>query len=406
MKRVFLVSAILVIALLLLLLGYGFYLNYSNERNIALNFASQKVSLVAVRAKEGNILTHWNDWPVKLHAEKQADVVSRNSGILTEIYVQQGQLVEEGQVLAKVVSEEIDSKLVEIDAQLARARTLRDKYRITYNRFDKLKDSGAVSMEQFDSAKAEYLGAEAEIKAMEAQKQQYQLMFERLTLKAPFAGEVKIIYRKIGGYLAAGTPVMMVADFSKLHFYDDETTVADLNELEPLDQEMRLYIADSERKKVYSTKYSPGNDLDTLYTKHIFTEGDWKKFYSVRVSKIEPPVNESAEKRILTFEVDNASRDLEPRNYQSAILVATQEQHGVLVPLTALGNSNGSSASTVLVMNSNGVMEKRSVETGAADYSSQVVLVRKGLNAGEVVLLQYDEEMAGNKKVSFTVKEW
>lgn len=406
MKKIFLVSSGIVIGLVLLLLGYGFYLNYSNERNIALSFASQKVSLTAVKSKEGAVRTCWVDRPIKLHAQLQTDVVSRNSGILTDIFVEQGQLVEKGQVLAKVVSEEIDAKLVEIEAQLARARTLREKHGITYNRYNILKDTGAVSMEQVDTAKAEYFGANAEVKAMEAQKQQYELMLERLTLRAPFAGEVKMVYKKVGGYLSAGTPVMMVADFSKLLFYDDETTPSDLNELEPLGQELRLYFSESELKKVYSSKYSPGNDLDTLYSKQIFAEGSWNKFYKARVAKIEPPMEQPAESRTITYEVDNVDRGLEPRNYQSVILKSTVEQHGVLVPFSALDSNARGYTGNIIVVNGEGETEKRKVETGATDYSSQVAQIRKGLQAGEVVLLQYDEQAIGNKKVSFTVKEW
>ena len=286
MKKIILFSAGIIIFVVLSILCYGFYLNYSNEKNIAINFASQKASFVAVKSREGDLFTRWIDWPIKLHAKKQADVVSRNSGVLSKIFVEQGQIVEKGQILAKVVSEEIDTKLVELDAQLARTKTVRDKYKITYARYEKLKDTGAVSMEQYDSAKAEYFGYVEEVKAIEAQKHQYELMFDRLDLKAPFAGEVMVVYKKIGSYLDAGAPVMMIADFSKLQFYDDEVTDFDLKQLEPLDQELRLYLADTELKKVYSSKYSPGRDLYSkskyFWCKRSTSNPRYKHFWSTR----------------------------------------------------------------------------------------------------------------------------
>ncbi|MBQ0067207.1 MAG: efflux RND transporter periplasmic adaptor subunit, partial [Phascolarctobacterium sp.] len=401
----------IIIFVVLSILGYGFYLNYTNEKNIALNFASQKVSFVAVRSQMEEIALRWVKYPVKLYAPKHADVVSRNAGILSKVYVEQGQKVKAGQLLALVVSEEIDSKLTEIDAELARTKTLREKYRLTYERYGKLKDSGAVSLEQYDTAKAEYLGTVEQVRAMMAQKEQYELMRDRLSLRAPFDGEVKFVYKKETSYLAPGTPVMLVGDFSTLYFYDDSCWQENIVQQEPLDQEFRLSISYNELQKVFKSKHSPGNDFyTTLGLNNLIDDDDsedYRKSYKVKIVKIEPPLSEEAEKRIVTYAVDNSEGDLEPRTYQDMVFRGTVSTKEVVVPSWALGDD----LTAVMVLGKDGVVEKRQVVAGTVDEGNvkggrQRIAIKEGLKAGELVLCEYDASLEGKKNVMFTVKEW
>ena len=407
MKKVFTVAISLVIMLIAVILGYGFYLNYSNEKNIALSIAHQKRVYTAVRCRTEEIFNRWVRWPVKFYSSKRADVVSRNAGILSRIYVEPGQKVKEGRLLATVTSEEIDSKLTELAAEIARVRTMRDKYKVTYERYGKLKDLGAVTLEQYDMSKAEYFGAVEEVKAMTAQREQYELMRERLSLKAPFDGEVKFIYKKENSYLTQGTPVMMVGDFSTLYFYDDNVSDEDIMQLSPLEQDFELQIESKELQKVYKDKFSPGSSNYATLGKDLYYGDKKYRAYKVRVVKVEPPVDQKADRRSMIYAVDNSSGDLEPKIYHDVILCGTTVMKSIVVPFSAVGDN----MTAVMVLSKDGVIEKRQVKVGPSQEGEDMnaaikVAILEGLQENELVLYDFDAFLAGKKNVEFTVREW
>lgn len=407
MRKIFTVAIGLVITMIAVILGYGFYLNYSNEKNIALSIAHQKRVYTAVRCRTEEIFNRWVRWPVKLYSAKRADVVSRNAGILSRIYVEPGQKVKEGQLLALVTSEEIDSKLTELTAEIARVKTMRDKYKVSYERYNRLKDMGAVSLEQYDMAKAEYFGAAEEVKAMTAQREQYELMRERLSLKAPFDGEVKFVYKKETSYLTQGTPVMMVGDFSTMYFYDDNTTDEDILQLSPIEQEFKLLVEEKELQKVYKDKYSPGNSNYANMGKDDYYAVKGYRPYKVKIVKIEPGLDQKADTRTVTYAVDNSSGDLEPKIYQNVIFCGTEVKKAVVVPFSAVGDN----LTAVMVLNKDGVIEKRQVKVGPTYEGDDVnvgtkAAVLDGLQENELVLCDFDAFLAGKKNVEFTVREW
>ena len=407
MKKVLIAAIGLVITLIAVILGYGFHLNYSNEKNIALNLAHQKRVCFAVRCRTEEIFNRWAQWPVKLYAAKRADVVSRNAGILSRIYVEPGQKVKEGQLLALVTSEEIDSKLTELAAEIARVRTVRDKYRVTFERYGRLKDVGAVSLEQYDMAKAEYEGAVEEVKTVTAQREQYELMRERLSLKAPFDGEVKFVYKKEMSYVTQGMPVMMVGDFSKLYFYDDSVSEGDILQLSPLEQEFRLLIGDRELQKVYRDKYSPGNSSYATLGKNYSYGGKEYQAYKVSLVKVEPDLAQKADRRIMTYAVDNSSGELEPKIYQDVIFSGTTVMRSVVVPISAVGDN----LTAVMVLTGDGVIEKRKVKVGPVYNGDDVNVgiksaILEGLQENELVLYDFNPSLAGMKNVEFRVREW
>ena len=109
----------------------------------------------------------------------------------------------------------------------------------------------------------------------------------------------------------------------------------------------------------------------------------------------------------LTYAVDNISGDLEPKIYQNVVFCGTEVKKAVIVPFSAVGDN----LTAVLVLNKDGVIEKRQVKVGPTYEGDDVKVgskaaVLEGLQDDELVLYDFDGDLAGKKNVELTVREW
>ena len=198
-----------------------------------------------------------------------------------------------------------------------------------------------------------------------------------------------------------------MGDFSALHFYDDCATDADILQLSPIEQEFKLLVEEKELQKVYKDKYSPGNSNYANMGKDDYYAVKGYRPYKVKIVKIEPGLATKADTRTVTYAVDNSSGDLEPKIYQNVVFCGTDVQKAVVVPFSAVGDN----LTAVLVLNKDGVIEKRQVKVGPTYEGDDVKVgskaaVLEGLQENDLVLYDFDADLAGKKNVELTVREW
>lgn len=375
-----------IVGLAMLLVVYGFYLNYSSEKNIAQQISNSRTRLEGIRVHSDVISASWEMPTLRLEAENMTDVISRNSGTLEEVYVKQNQKVVKGQPLARVLGEDLDVKIKQLEADIARAVTARNRHALSLERYEKLLGSGAISLEKYDDIKAQYEGSVSEVKAMELQKEQYELMRERLIIKAPMDGIVVMLYKKPGAFISEGMPVAMVGDFSHLIFKEDmEDRRAE--SLLPLEQNWELKFSAEDLKRVFESKYNKEN------------KGSDESF-TAKVVEIDPPMAVNAGMRTITWSVDNSSGMLEPKRYQRTKFQATSKHSGKLIPSSALDKQTQSS---VLVWNGEKKLERRKVVVGAR-VKNDIEIV-DGLNENEVVIISDQLGLKEGQSVDVVVKE-
>ena len=102
----------------------------------------------------------------------------------------------------------------------------------------------------------------------------------------------------------------------------------------------------------------------------------------------------------MLWSIDNAAHILEPLTYTGVTMQADKGYDCLTVPLTAMTDSE---RKMVFVVNGEGVVERRSIETGANDGTYIEVL--NGLNEGEVVVLESFEGLDNGVKVEVTLEE-
>ncbi|OOF64980.1 multidrug efflux RND transporter periplasmic adaptor subunit AcrA [Rodentibacter pneumotropicus] len=173
---------------------------------------------------------------------------AQNAGTVSNVFVQNGQIVKKGDLLVELDSSVERANLKASQAQLPALRQ-------TYQRYANLLASNAVSRQEVDNAKSAYDAQVANIESLKA-------MIERRQIVAPFDGKAGIVKVNVGQYVNVGTEIVRVEDTSS----------------------MKIDFAISQ------------NELDKLHLgQRVTTTTDARQgeTFSARITAIEPAINSS-----------------------------------------------------------------------------------------------------------------
>tara|TARA_R100001369_G_scaffold84885_1_gene118076 strand:- start:233 stop:1402 length:1170 start_codon:yes stop_codon:yes gene_type:complete len=144
--------------------------------------------------------------------ELQGNVTTKNlmtitpeyNGILTRVYVEEGQKVNKGQVLAKIDDGGLSQQLAQLRIQSDLAKT-------TYERQKRLWDQNIGSEMQYLQAKSMF---ESQREAINQLQQQ----ISKTTVKAPFSGTIDDVITEQGSVVATGqTPLMRIVNLDNMY---------------------------------------------------------------------------------------------------------------------------------------------------------------------------------------------
>lgn len=373
----------LIIAIALLFVGYGAYLNYRSEKNIVQQINKQIIRLEGVKAEYKNVKHIMEKDNLRLSAKNMTDAITRQEGIIAEIYVQENQSVVKGQPIARIVNEDIPLKIAQIDANIAKEQAALIRAEHTFERYKKLLESDAISSEKYDEALANYDAEKATMKELELQREQYELLEQRLIITAPIDGDILMLYKKEGTFLSAGTAVALVGDFSKLQFTENVND-DEFHNLQPWQQNWQVKFSQSDLETIYPVNYKEGN------------KGDMQLF-DAKIVNVEPTPDIPADRRIIYWEIDNTYGLLEPKLYQNVKMYAQEEHKGLVVPLTALIDNRNA----VYVWNADGSLELRNVTLGITD--ERYVEITSGIVEGDIVIVSGKDGLSDGTKADVTI---
>lgn len=385
MKRIFMIAVGLLIAIILVLVGFGAFLNYRDENNIARRMSSRVLRLHGVKAEVRELSGRFVKESLRLSAENMTDAVSRMEGTIAEVYVAPNQLVKQGQPICRIVSEDIEMRLAQADVNIARAEAVRVRYENAYGRYRRLVDMDAVSKEQYDDVVANYKSATAEVEMLRIEKRQYEILKDRLTVTAPIDGEVLMLYKKAGGFLQAGASVALIGNFNKLNF-KESVSDADFQRLGGYNNAWNVRFSKNDLDKIYSGKFGVENKG--------YTES-----FTARIKKIDPPLAAEASLRSVQWEIDNTAGLLEPKRYQNVMFEEQESRRVLAVPVAAFVNDERNS----VFVHEQGVLKLRAVESGIMD--GKYCEISGGLEPGDIVVVSGKEGLTDGTKAEVTLEE-
>lgn len=147
----------------------------------------------------------WDEYVGRFRAIDRVDVRARVSGYLEEINFEDGEFVDEGDVLFVIDQDPFKVVLDRAEADLLSAETRLELAEKEFSRIEGLRETGAVSQEQYDRRFQELLTARAGLASAEASVNAARLDLEFTVIKAPVAGKISENFVSKGNLVSGGT---------------------------------------------------------------------------------------------------------------------------------------------------------------------------------------------------------
>jgi membrane fusion protein (multidrug efflux system) len=288
-----------------------------------------------------------------IEANEQVEIRSEVSGIIENIYFQEGSNVTKGQVLFKVND-------LELKAQLRQAATKESLASENERRAKLLLQKEAISQEEYDVARADYKSAQAQSQLIKAQ-------IAKTSVRAPFSGKIGLRSISPGTYI---TPAILVAKLVNI----------------------------SKLKITFSIPEKYADQVKNNTTLSFTVSGSTEKYFA-KVYAIEPEVAVATRTLQVRAIAENKNGRLLPGTFANVELPLDIIKDAIVIPTEAIiPVQNGKK----VFISSNGQAKEIMVETTTRTDAS--ILVLSGLKVGDTVLTSGVMSLKNETPVKVTIK--
>lgn len=193
----------------------------ANEKNQIESFA------VANPIQKDTVFT--KEYVAEIQAIKNVEIRNRVKGFIDNIHIDEGQFVNQGQLLFSISAQEFTNELQRAKSQLKSAEadliTLQIDLRNTRNLFTK----NIVSKSEVEAAESKVEAAVANCEVLKSTVSTAQLNVSFTKILAPFSGYINRIPNKIGSLVEEGTILSTISDNHEIYTYFRVTELEYLN---------------------------------------------------------------------------------------------------------------------------------------------------------------------------------
>ncbi len=368
--------------ILLLCAGGIWYWRKNADDRSGINYLTETV-------RRGEILATVNA-SGELDAVVSVDVGAQVSGQIEKLYVELGQQIKKGDLIAEIDSttqrnelERSKAQLASYEAQLAARKVTRDVAQARYNREVKLRSTDSTSRENLESAQQTLASAKADVAEMESQIVQARL--------AVSTAETNLGYTRISAPLDGTVVSIPVEEGQTVNANQTTPTIVKVADLSRMENKIEISEGDI-------TRVAPG--MPVIYT--ILSEPDIS--FRARLDSIDPGNTSVTNAGATSSGSSSSSSSNEAVYYYGKSIVSNEDgrlrigmttqntivvsraQDVIIVPSIVLEKrtARGRTSYFVQVLTPAGTVEERAVETGVSDnLNTQIV---SGLAEGERVV--------------------
>ncbi len=153
-------------------------------------------------------VTTVDSYPGVVVALNEVELRPQVGGYITGIFVKDGQRVTKGQKLYEIDRTKYQAAYNSAKANLAVAKSNRDRTKKDAERYTKLSEQDAVARQRVDYALTDLANAESQVTAAEAQLSAAANDLQRSVIIAPFTGTIGISQVKLGAFASPGTTIL------------------------------------------------------------------------------------------------------------------------------------------------------------------------------------------------------
>jgi RND family efflux transporter MFP subunit len=267
---------------------------------------------------------------------KEVKIASEVQGKLIGLYIENGDVVKAGQVIAVLDASVYQVQLNSIEASIAKAK-------LDLARYNNLIEMGGATPMQAEST-------QLQINSLIAEKKQVLEQISHMQIRAPFGGKVENVAVELGSFVSYGTIVGQLIDNSSL--------------------KINIYLSEQEAFKVKTGQQVSISSI-------VLTEPKVGK-----ISMISDKADASGKFLAEISFINNHKEKLKAGILADVHFSSQEIETGLAIPVSALLAS--AKDAKVFVVKGNKV-EQRSIKTGIV--TSDKVQVLEGLQAGEQVVI-------------------
>ncbi|AIZ41200.1 MULTISPECIES: efflux RND transporter periplasmic adaptor subunit [Cellulophaga] len=168
----------------------------------------KKVPLITTITAKNEVFNHYLELQGNVTTKDLLVITPEYNGILTNIYVKEGQNVRKGQILGKIDDGGLSQQVAQLEIQAELAKT-------TFERQKRLWDQQIGSEIQYLQAKSTY---EAQSRAVAQLQQQ----IAKTVIRAPFSGTIDDVITEQGSVVAAGqSQIMRIVNLDHMYIETD-----------------------------------------------------------------------------------------------------------------------------------------------------------------------------------------
>lgn len=304
-----------------------------------------------------------------IQAVGTVEVGSQVSGTVAKVLADYNDKVRENQTLVVLDQSTLQASMEEAEAQKAKAEAQLERSRSDFERIQKLYAQGHVAEKELTDARTTFLMDQASVKSADASLRRSRESLSHATIRSPIRGTVLKRSVEVGQTVAASlsSPTLFVIaeDLSKLEILAgvDES---DISQIFP-EQEVR-----------FSVQAYP----DSLFQGRV------------RQVRLQPESVQNVVTYQVVVDASNPSGILLPGMTATVDFVVDKAESALCVPSTALRyhpsafpkRDQDEDRKTVWVLEKDGLVKPRFVETGIIDGDQTEIRKAKGLKAGDRIV--------------------
>lgn len=288
-----------------------------------------------------------------LQAERQATVRAEVSGSVLQTYVEQGQAVRAGTVLARLDDTAIRDQYLSARSGVTAAEEAATIARRNLERSERLGSAGALAERDVETARLQATSAAAQLSDARSRLALAQKQLDKTQIRAPFAGVVSAKQVSAGDVVQPGGALFTLVDPGS----------------------MRLEAA------------VPAEQLGALRLgAPVFFEvaGYPGKTFEGKITRISPAADPATRQVPVLVSIPNAGGRLVAGLYAEGRVAAVATQ-GLVVPASAVEDANAANATVLRVRE--GRVERVPVQLGLRDERSETLQLVSGVAAGDTLLV-------------------
>ena len=184
---------------------YGLHVRSAHEKELTRSTDEAAVLTVNVVHPQSGSVAQDLVLPGNVQAFTETPIYSRTNGYLKKWYFDIGSHVRRGQLLAEIETPEVDQQLQQSRAELERIQANMELAGVTSNRWQNLLAKHAVSQQEADQARSNYIAAQAAVDASKANVRRLEQLQNYEKIIAPFDGVITARNTDIGDLINAGS---------------------------------------------------------------------------------------------------------------------------------------------------------------------------------------------------------